>query len=113
MQINEIKSEILHLKRTAFGVSVPELRKLAQKIAKENYQEFVEKNKNDSFELRMVHAFVLGYAKEDINVLLNDFAAFMPYVNDWAINDALCQNFKLTRKYPEIVWKFFNRIIII
>lgn len=106
MQINEIKSEISHLKRTAFGVSVPELRKLAQKIAKENYQKFVEKNKNDSFELRMVHAFVLGYAKEDINVLLNDFAAFMPYVNDWAINDALCQNFKLTRKYLEIVWKF-------
>ena len=40
MKINEIKSEISHLKRTAFGVSVPELRKLAQKIAKENYQKF-------------------------------------------------------------------------
>ena len=106
MRINEIKREISHLKRTAFGVSVPELRKLAQKIAKENYQNFVEKNKNDNFELRMVHAFVLGYAKEEINVLLNDFAAFIPYVNDWAINDALCQNFKLARRYPEIVWKF-------
>lgn len=106
MQINEVKEQIKKLKRTSFGVSVPEMRKLAQKIAKENYREFIEDNKKECFELKMIHAFVLGYAKDDINTLLKYFRAFMPYVDDWAINDALCQNFKLTKVYPEIVWKF-------
>ncbi len=106
MQVNEVKERIKKLGRTSLGVSVPAMRKLAQKIAKENYQEFIEKDKGESFEIRMVHAFVLGYAKDDINVLLKYFREFMPYVNDWAINDALCQNFKLAKKYPDDVWQF-------
>ena len=33
-------------------------------------------------------------------------SAFMPYVDDWAFCDSLCQNFKVARKYPEEVWDF-------
>lgn len=106
MQVNEVKERIKKLSRTSLGVSVPAMRKLAQKIAKGNYQEFIEKDKGESFEIRMVHAFVLGYAKDDINILLKYFKEFMPYVNDWAINDALCNNFKQAKIYPEIVWQF-------
>ena len=106
MHANEVKAQIKKLKRTSLGVSVPEMRKLAMKIAKENYQEFIEEDRGENFELRMVHAFVLGYAKDDINILLKHFKEFMPYVNDWAINDALCNNFKQAKIYPEIVWQF-------
>lgn len=106
MQVQEVEERIKKLKRTTLGVSVPEMRKLAKTIAKQNYQEFIESNHGNSFELRMVHAFVLGYANDDINRLLLYFKGFIPFVNDWAINDALCQNFKLTKVYPEVVWQF-------
>lgn len=106
MELSKIKKELDKIKRTKFGISIPELRKLARYVAKDDYKEFVENNDYSSFELKLLHAFVLGYAKDDINTLLKYFKAFIPYVDDWEINDSLCQNFKIARKYPNIVWDF-------
>ena len=109
MNINQIRKEINSIKRTTFGISIPELRKFAKRIVKENYRDFLDKNECESFELRLLHAFVLGYAKDDINTLLGYFDKFIPFVNDWAVNDSLCQAFKMARKYPDVVWKYLMR----
>lgn len=109
MYLNVIKNELTQIKRTKFGISVPELRKFARKIAKENYKEFLENNDFSSFELRLLHAFVIGYIKDDVNVVLKYFEDFMPYVDDWAVNDSLCQNFRIARDYPDIVWKILMK----
>ena len=109
MDIELVKKEIENIPLTAFGKSVPHLRKLGKLIAKGDYKQFLETNSNDTFELRMVHAFVLGYAKDDIRTLLNYFEQFMPYVDDWAVNDTLCQSFKVTKNYQEEVWEFLMR----
>jgi len=106
MKLSEIKKELAGIKRTKFGISIPELRKLAKKAAKDNYKEFAENNDYSAFELKLLHAFVLGYAQDDINTLLKYFKDFIPYVDDWAVNDSLCQNFKSARQYPDIVWDF-------
>ncbi|MBQ8482069.1 MAG: DNA alkylation repair protein [Alphaproteobacteria bacterium] len=106
MNLAQIKQELNGIKRTTFGISVPELRKLAQKVAKDNYCEFLDNDDYSAFELKLLHAFVIGYAKDDINILLKYFKAFVPYVDDWSINDSLCQNFKIARKYQETVWDF-------
>ena len=108
MYLEKIKKDLSEIKRTSFGISVPELRKYAKKIA-QNYKEFAGINDNSTFELRMLHAFVLGYAKDDIKHLLHYFKLFMPYVDDWAVNDSLCQNFRISRKYPKEVWNFLMK----
>ena len=108
-RIAKIKADLEKIKRTTFGISVPELRKYAKKIAKENYREFLENNNYETFELKLLHAFVIGYVKDDIEVLLDDFKAFIPHVDSWGICDSLCQNFKIARKYPEKVWHFLIR----
>ena len=106
MNIEQIKSKISTIKVTKFGISVPELKKFAKQIAKENYKEFLDNTKLETFELKLLYAFVLGYAKDDIKILLKYFDKFVPYVQDWAVNDSLCQSFKIARKYPEIVWEY-------
>ena len=106
MDLSEIKIRLKQIKNTSFGISVPELRKFAKQIAKDDYCSFLEKNDFSSFDLKLLHAFVIGYAKDDIKVLLEYFQKFVPYVDDWAINDALCQNFKIARKYQDEVWNF-------
>ena len=105
-RISKITADLEKIKRTAFGISVPGLRKYAEKIAKENCKEFSENNNHETFELKLLHAFVIGYAKGDIEILLDDFRAFIPHVDSWEICDSLCQNFKIARKYPEKVWNF-------
>lgn len=109
MKLSEVKKELNKIKRTKFGISVPELRKFAKKIAKDNYREFIESDDYSTFELKLLHAFLIGYIKDDINVLLKYFEDFMPYVDDWAVNDSLCQNFRIARKYPDIVWNFLMK----
>lgn len=106
MELNNVKKELKKIKRTSFGISIPELRKFAKKIARDDYKGFIKNNDFSSFELKLLHAFVLGYAKDDINTLLKYFKDFIPQVDDWAVNDSLCQNFKIARKYPKIVWDF-------
>jgi len=114
MTIAQIKQELLSLAgnnaefydklnptaQPSLGVRIPALRKLAQKIAKEDYQWFLENNPMDGFELETLQAFVIGYAKDDIQTLLSYLRDFIPTVHDWSVNDSLCQTFKIARKYP-------------
>lgn len=109
MQLDFIKNEINALRRTKFGVSIPDLRKLARRIAKGNYKEFFEVNDCSLFEHRLLQAFVIGYIKDDIEIILKYFEDFIPYVNDWAVNDSLCQNFQIARIQQERVWDFLMK----
>ena len=109
MNIKQIKKELANIKRTSFGISIPELRKFAKKIAKNNYKELIESNDYSSYELKLLHAFVIGYIDADIETLLKYFEQFIPYVDDWAVNDSLCQNFKAARCYQNEVWSFLMK----
>ncbi|MBR1907789.1 DNA alkylation repair protein [bacterium] len=109
MNINEIKNELKNIKRTSFGISIPELRKFAKRIAKKDYLTLFNDNDFDTFEIKLLHAFTIGYVNEDIETLLKYFEKFIPYVNDWAVNDSLCQNFRIARKYPEQVWNMLMK----
>lgn len=106
MNIDYILDKLQNMPRTTFGVSVPEIRKLALKIAREDDCILFDETNFETFELRLLNAFVLGYSRRGLPELLPLFSAFMPYVDDWAICDSLCQNFKVARKYPEEVWNF-------
>lgn len=108
MNLVQVKQALVGIKTTSFGISIPELRKLAQKVARNDYQLFVKEDDYSSFELKLLHAFVLGYAKDDIKTLLKYFKAFIPQVNDWAVNDSLCQNFRIARQYPQEMWRFLE-----
>lgn len=120
MQISEIEEELVSLSgnnvefynniipnsKPCMGVRVPELRKIAKRIAKENYKEFIKNNPLDTYEMEALQAFVLGYAKDDIQTLLLYVKNFIPQIHDWAVNDALCQTFKIARKNQEQVFDF-------
>ena len=109
MNLTEINQEIKKIKRTTFGISVPDLRKLAKTIAQKNYRQFLEENNLSDFEHRLLHAFVIGYAKDNIKILLSYFQKFIPYATSWELTDSLCQNFKITRSHKKEVWNFLQK----
>ena len=55
-------SSIIPGAKPILGARIPDLRKLAKQIAKENYREFLEGCPDDYFEQQSLQAFVLGYA---------------------------------------------------
>lgn len=104
MDINDIRKSIYALKKTTFGYSIPEIRKLAKKGARAGYIKFMGQVKNDDYWLKIYFAFLIGYMNDDINNLLHYFKKFIPLVNDWAVNDSLCQNFRHAKRYQNEVW---------
>ena len=90
------------------GVRIPELRKIAKEIVKEDPIFFLEHNPLNFFEMIMLHAMVLGLMKEDIEVILKYVKDFIPFINDWSVNDCFCQTFKIAKKYQKEVWEFLG-----
>lgn len=86
------------------GVRLPELRKIAKEIAKEDYKGFLEEGPDTYFEYETLKAYVLGYAKDDIETILAYADRFVPTIGDWSVSDSFCQNFSIAKKYPERVF---------
>lgn len=86
--------------KPALGVRTGDLRNLAKEIAKDDYKKFLDENPMDTFEMEMLQGFVIGYAKDDISIILSYLKDFIPKVHDWAVNDGLCSTFKIAKKYP-------------
>lgn len=91
------------------GVRLPGLRKIAKEIAKEDYKGFLEECPDTYFEYETLQAYVLGYAKDDIETILSYGDRFLPKIKDWSVNDSFCQNFSIARKYPERVFDWLMK----
>ena len=88
------------------GVRVPKLRDLAKRLAREDWRTYLKEARDESYEELSLQAFVIGYAKADIDELLEYAAAFIPKIQDWSVNDGFCATFKIARKHRERVWEF-------
>lgn len=108
---NEYYGNVIPGKKPDMGVRIPELRKLAKEIAKDDYRYFLDNNTFETFEAETLQAFVIGYAKDDINVLLGYVKKFIPMIHDWSVNDSLCQNFKIARKHQKEVFDFLMEYV--
>ena len=90
-----------------YGVRLPLLRNIAKTIAKEKRYEFFAE-KHASFEELTIHAYAIGYLKEDVEVCLKYLKEFIPLVDNWSVNDSLCQNMKFARIYHKEVFEFIK-----
>ena len=89
------------------GIKFPKLRKIAKIVAKEKRYDFF-KEKHVLFEETIIHAFAIGYCKENIDTLLSFVKDFILQVNNWSINDTLCQNMRFARTYQKEVFDFLS-----
>ena len=93
------------------GVRVPELRKLAQNIVKEDIHTYLKKAKNDYYEEIMLQGMVIGYAKINIEQITNYLTSFIPKINNWAVCDVTVAGLKTTKKHKKEMWKFLKPYI--
>lgn len=76
------------------GIRTPELKKLAKEISQNNYQSFIKQNNHKLYEENTLHGLLLGYIKEEEQILLKLIDDFIPYINNWATNDLTVSNLK-------------------
>lgn len=88
------------------GVRIPALRKIAKRLAKEDWKQCMEWKATLYFEETMLQGLVLGYAKAPIEEILESAKDFISKIDNWSVNDFFCNNFKISGTEHEKVWKF-------
>lgn len=94
------------------GVRVPVLRKYAKELIKKyEWKELLENIDDEYYEEIMLQGMLIGLAKEDIEIILLEIRDYIPKINNWAICDIFCAGLKITKKYPEKMWKFIQKYL--
>lgn len=93
------------------GVRTPLLKDFAKKIAKEDFDSFIKCNRHIYYEEKVLHGLLLGYVKMDFKKLLDYIWEFLPYNDNWAVNDLTCANLKVFKKNREEGFPFIRRCL--
>lgn len=105
-KFREFTSALIPGSRPILGVRVPQLRKIAKEIAKGNWQTYLKEAPEDTYEEVAVKGFVIGYVKEELDVLLPYIAEHIEKINDWSLCDGFCSNLKIVIKHKEEFLEF-------
>lgn len=92
------------------GIRTPILKQLAKQISRGEYQAFIQQNQH-YYEEIIIHGFILGYIKVDFQKLLVFLEEFLPYNQNWAINDMVCANLKQFKKNQEIGFSWILKLL--
>lgn len=90
------------------GIRLPELRKLAKKMAKGNWRNYLAYEENEFFEETMLQGMIIGYVKTDIEEVLHYIADFVPKIDNWSVCDSFCTGLKFTKDHMDRMWVFLQ-----
>lgn len=91
------------------GVRIPLIRKLAQKLAKENFRDYLKEAENKFYEETVLQGLVIANAKMDFTEKLKYIQEFVPKIDSWAVCDTFCADLKDIKKNKETMWKFIQK----
>lgn len=96
------------------GIRIPELRKLAARIAKrDDWEEYFQSADTYYMEERMLQGMVLGCIRPDkeVDVYLERVSRFVRLINSWSVCDTFkfAGGKKFIEKYRETLWEYLVR----
>lgn len=101
----EFSSALIPGCENMLGVRLPELKKLAKQLVKENsaWRELLA-GEDIYFEEVMLRGYIIGFgtAKEDdFEKAVKEFWNFVPLVDNWSVNDSFCGSFSIVDRYRD------------
>ena len=94
------------------GVRLPALRKMAARLAKEDWAGNLEAlegaGDGAAFEEIMLRGFLIGQAKIAPGKAFALIRGFLPCVDNWSLCDSFCAGLKFAEKNREALWDFLQ-----
>lgn len=92
---------------TAYGVRIPELRRIAGRIIAADAEGFLAASQTNSYEGIMLRGVVIASMKTDMEARLALTAEFLPLIDNWAVCDTFCSSFTLKKQEDcRKMWSF-------
>lgn len=97
------------------GLRLPDMRKLAQEIAKSHWKEYMDTAPSFYMEERMLQGLVLGYVKpdDDFEEYLSYVTRFVKIINSWSVCDSFkfAGNKKYISDHSGRIWEYLKSYI--
>ena len=108
-QYQQFNAKLLPGVENIQGVRLVNLRKLAKKIVKDDWQTFLQKAETDFFEEIMLYGMVIGYLKTDtVEEIFPYMDTYISMIDNWSTCDSFCSGLKITKEYPEKMWSYLQ-----
>lgn len=90
------------------GVRMPLLRRIARKIIKTDWRQFLNDAQDTTHEELLMQALVIGGAKMELQERLEFVSAFVPKIQSWAVCDTFCSCLKFAKNHLQETWNFLQ-----
>ena len=89
------------------GVRMGELRKIAKRLAKEDWQKYMEALEGtDSYEEKTIAGMSIFYSKSGIDEKMEYCSKILHFIDGWAVCDSICSTIKLTKEEVPTFWDY-------
>lgn len=103
-------------RQSIIGIRLPMMRKLVSRIVSTDVNSYLEIAKEQIrtnscyLEEKMMLSFVIGKLK-DIDQAIVEILEFVPFIDNWSVNDSFCASLKITKEYPEKMYEVIQPMI--
>lgn len=84
-------------KNSFIGVRLPVIKKFAKELDNKTKSDFISSLPHKYHEENVLHSLILSSIK-DYNEFINEVNIFLPYVNNWAVCDSICNKYLVKHK---------------
>lgn len=122
--LGEVRAELLDLRdddylafskktnpelKEALGVRIPEMRKIAKRIAKGDFWQYLDAEPKKYYEENMIEGMVIATAPMSTMERFDYLANFVPKIYDWATCDCVAASFRIKDSERAEYWDFIMR----
>lgn len=122
--LEEIRAELLDLRddgylafnkktnpelKNSLGVRIPEQRKIAKRIAKSDFWQYLDAEPKEYYEEIMIEGIVIATAPMSTMERFDYLANFVPKIHDWATCDCVAASFRIKDSEREEYWDLIMR----
>ncbi len=101
LKYRDFHGKLIQDTNTLIGIRTPILKKIAITVSKNKPYDFLKCVQHDTYEERIIHGLVIGYLKIPFGECISLLNDFLPFNNNWAINDIVCSNLKIWKDHLE------------
>lgn len=109
-QYKKFNDKLIPNVRSTIGVRVPVLRKIASELMKEDWRSFLDEDVI-VFEENIIKAIVIANAEMSSEERLALTEEFVPNVDNWAVCDLLCGDWKITHDAIKPLWDLCKELM--
>ncbi|MGN1000623.1 MAG: DNA alkylation repair protein [Bacilli bacterium] len=105
LKYKKFHSVICSSDKNIIGVRVPQLKRLAKELYKED-NEVLHKIDDEYYEEIMLQGLIIALCKVPIDKKFDLINTFVDKMDNWAICDTFCSSIKIKNNEKEIYWEF-------